>query len=156
MKVTDLIRNRHPELLGGLDQALFVVREDVEGRKQALRAILIRLDAHWKAEEQTIFPAFIDEERTRMGGLRAREEHVVLWGIMGVETLTEVQDAIWQPRLEVLRDFIEMHRKHEVLKAAEERLPSHTLKTLRHTFAVIRDRMREIYIVYGDCGWVQN
>jgi hypothetical protein len=77
-------------------------------------------------------------------------EHRVLRGIMGVETPTGMQDAIWQPRLEVLRDFIDVHMKHEedeVLKAADERFPSHTLNALGHTFEVIRDQMGETYIV---------
>jgi hypothetical protein len=148
MKITYQIRKEHPELLDGIDR-LIAMKKGEEKRHQGLREMMINLDAHAKGEEQTIFPALLDLDKTKTIALRAWEEHRVLRIIMAEETVTGLNDDIWLPRLVVLRNFIKMHMQHEedeVLNKADELLPESSLKELGKKFDFVKKTVKKTYI----------
>jgi hypothetical protein len=149
VKITYQIRKEHPELIEGLDRLIALKKEEGEKRRQGLHEMMINLDAHEKGEEQTIFPALMEMDKTRDTAFRAWEEHRILRILMAEENMTGLSDEIWLPRLMVLRNFIKAHMKEEedeVLTKADELLPESSLRELGKKFDLVKKTVKKTYI----------
>lgn len=112
--IAEHIKGEHLEFEKLLENLLKIQDESrIPMFKQALK----RLDAHAKAEEQTIFKILSNEETTRDIGLELLEWHLLIRHAMREIVTLDNDDELWNPKMRIVKSVFTDHFEVEEILA---------------------------------------
>lgn len=106
MGIAEHIKGEHAEFEEFLED-LLKTRDD--SRTPLFKQALKRLDAHAKAEEQTIFKILSDQEATRDIGLELLEWHLLIRHAMREIVSLDHDDELWNPKMRIVKRIFMDH-----------------------------------------------
>jgi hypothetical protein len=109
MNIVDRLKEEHVEILASLNELLSSPIDDVEKYSKAYLEVMMRIDAHERGEEQTIYQALLVDMEVRPIALQASEEHRVVRQLLKDLADVEVTEEVWLPRLVVANNMIALH-----------------------------------------------
>jgi hemerythrin superfamily protein len=109
MNIVDRLKQEHEEIMGALNDLLSSPIDDAEKYSKAFLDVMMRVDAHERAEEQTIYQALMSDIQVRPIALQAMEEHRVTRELFKDLADVEITEEVWLPRLVVVNNLIALH-----------------------------------------------
>ena len=123
MDVIQRIKEEHDEFRKMLEQLSMTGIEDVDVRRETYPDLLMRVDAHEKAEERLIYDNMKDDQDMRELALEMLEEHRVARVLMVELRNVTMIDPLWLPKIRMIKELTNMHIRREeelALPAAQE------------------------------------
>lgn len=109
MSFVDVIRSEHEEFMKMLAQLSDSGIEDADVRIEVYPDLMMRIDVHAKAEEQTLYQALKEDDDTKELALEAIEHHRVARVLMVELRNIKVDDQLWLPKMRMIRSIVEGH-----------------------------------------------
>jgi hemerythrin-like domain-containing protein len=109
MDFADRLRAEHDEFKKMLFQLSDSGIEDVDLRGETYADLLMRVDAHERAEEQTIYEALKQNEDTKELALEGIEQHRIARVLMVELRKVSLDDELWLPKLRAIKTLLENH-----------------------------------------------
>ncbi len=144
MNIVDRLKGEHVEILASMNELLSSPIDDVEKYSKAYLEVMMRIDAHERGEEQTIYQALLADMEVRPIALQAMEEHRVVRQILKDLADVEVTEEIWLPRLVVANNMIALHIQIEegnVLTLVQELLDNDQKEAFDKEFTTAEERI---------------
>ncbi len=123
MDVIQRIKEEHDEFRKMLEQLSMTGVEDVDVRRETYPDLVMRVDAHERAEERLIYDRMKDYQETRELALEMLEEHRVTRVLMVELRNVTMIDPLWLPKIRMIKELMIMHMRKEeelALPAAQE------------------------------------
>jgi hypothetical protein len=146
MNIVERLKQEHVEILASLNDLLSSPIEDVEMYSRAYLEVMMKIDAHERGEEQTIYQALLTDIEVRPIALQATEEHRVVRQLLKDLADVEVTDEIWLPRLVVANNMIALHVQIEegnVLPLVQELLDDDQKERFDKEFTTAEQRIMQ-------------
>lgn len=109
MNIVDRLKEEHVEILASMNELLSSPIDDAERYSKAYLEVMMRIDAHERGEEQTIYQALSSDIEVRPIALQAMEEHRVVRQLLKDLADVEITEEVWLPRLVVANNMIALH-----------------------------------------------
>jgi hypothetical protein len=109
MNIVDRLKQEHVEILSSLNDLLSEPIEDAAKYSKAYLEVMMRIDAHERGEEQTIYQALSSDIEVRPIALQAMEEHRVARQLLKELADVEITEEVWLPKLVVANNMIALH-----------------------------------------------
>lgn len=109
MDITERLKKEHIEIMESLNELLGSPIDDAEKYSKAFLEVMMRVDAHERGEEQTIYQALMSDIQVRPIALQAMEEHRVTRELFKDLADVEITEEVWLPRLVVVNNLIALH-----------------------------------------------
>lgn len=87
--------------------------DDAEKYNRAYMEFIMRVDAHERSEEQTIYAALSSDQDVRPIALQSMEEHRIIRNLLKDLADVEITEETWLPRLVVVNNIIALHLQIE-------------------------------------------
>ena len=144
MNAIDLLEIDHR-----LFEDLFKKIEDLGDENPALRETLFvrlktELSAHEQIEEEFLYPALSQNEKTRDLVLESYQEHHV--ADMQIEEISQMspQDEMWKAKVKVLKESIKHHIEEEETQLFPKSRPALSTEELENLGELMEDRKTEL------------
>jgi hemerythrin superfamily protein len=137
MNFEDRIRDEHEEFRKMLFMLSDTGTEDADLRLETYADLIMRVDAHEKAEERTIYQAMKGDEDLMEMALEALEQHRIGRVLMIELRKVSVDDELWLPKLRAIKGLLESHMLIEeslVLPTAKDILGQDTMDRFDEEF----------------------
>jgi hypothetical protein len=144
MNIVERLKLEHVEILASMNELLSSPIEDVEKYSKAYLEVMMRIDAHERGEEQTIYQALLADMEVRPIAMQAMEEHRVVRQILKDLADVEVTEEVWLPRLVVANNMIALHIQIEegnVLPLVQELLDDSQKEAFDKEFTTTEQRI---------------
>ncbi len=125
MDVIERIKEEHDEFRKMLEQLSMTGVEDVDVRRETFPDLVMRVDAHEKAEERLIYDQMKDDQQMKELAMEMFEEHRVTRVLMVELRNVTMIDPLWLPKIRMIKELMNMHIRREedlALPAAKELL----------------------------------
>jgi hypothetical protein len=109
MNIVDRLKQEHVEILASLNDLLSSPIDDAEKYSKAFLEVMMRIDAHERGEEQTVYQALSSDIEVRPIALQAMEEHRVIRELLRELADVEITEEVWLPKLVVANNMIALH-----------------------------------------------
>jgi hypothetical protein len=109
MDIVERLKQEHVEIMAALNELLSSPIDDAEKYSKAFLDVMMRVDAHERGEEQTIYQALLSDTQVRPIALQAMEEHRVVRDMFRDLADVEITEEVWLPRLVVVNNMIALH-----------------------------------------------
>jgi len=113
MDIVDRLKQEHVQILSSLNELLSSSVEDVEQYSKAYLDVMMRIDAHERGEEQTVYQALASDIDVRPIALQAMEEHRVTRQLLRDLADVEITEEVWLPKLVVANNVVALHIRIE-------------------------------------------
>lgn len=112
MNILDTIKQDHDRYKDQMQQ-LTQATSIGQSEKDLFQRFSSDIDAHMKAEQQTIYPALEDNKKSRMHALEGYEGHHVASLVMDELKSMQQMDERWMAKMMVLSEIIKGHIEDE-------------------------------------------
>jgi hemerythrin-like domain-containing protein len=137
MNFEDRLKAEHDEFRKMLSQLSDTGIEDVDMRQETFADLSMRVDAHDRAEEKTIYDAMRKNSDTKELALEGSEQHRITRVLMVELRKVGLDDELWLPKLRVIKGLLEHHFMVEetlVLPTAKDSLDQATMDRIGQEF----------------------
>lgn len=141
MGIAEHIKGEHVEFIELLENLLNI---EGESRISLFKQALKRLDAHAKAEEQTIFKILSDEEASRDVGLELFEWHLLIRHAMKEVVSLDHGDELWKPKMRMVKWIFMDHfevEENQALPMIERIYEQERLEQIEQNFLSIEGNL---------------
>lgn len=109
MNIVDRLKQEHVEIMASMNDLLSGPIDDAEKYSKAFLEVMMRIDAHERGEEQTIYQALATDIEVRPIALQAMEEHRIARLLLKELADVEITEELWLPKLVVANNVIALH-----------------------------------------------
>ena len=109
MDIVDRLKEEHMEILTLLNDLLMASMDDVVLYSKRYLDLLMKVEAHERGEERTIYNALSADLEVRPIALQAMEEHRLIKDLLRDLADVEITDEMWLPKLVVANNVISLH-----------------------------------------------
>lgn len=109
MDITERLRQEHNDIQNMFSELMNSQIEDAESYGKKVIDLMIKLEGHERAEEQTIYAQLQTDLDVRPIALQAMEEHRVARMLMRDLADLEVTEELWLPKLVVANNIVSLH-----------------------------------------------
>ncbi|NLI74101.1 MAG: hypothetical protein GX369_04935 [Euryarchaeota archaeon] len=113
MDITRRLREEHEELQTAFSNMLDLDIIDAESYGRRFIDLMIAVESHERAEEQTIYAKLATDIDVRPIALQSLEEHRILRMLMRDLAELEITEEVWIPRLVVANNMLSLHLQIE-------------------------------------------
>jgi hypothetical protein len=113
MDALKLLKEDHDKVKGMMDELEASTERAVKTRQELFAKVRQELEVHEAIEEEILYPALKEHERTKELALEAYEEHHVVDMIMEEIEQIPVDDEQWSAKLTVMKENLEHHIEEE-------------------------------------------
>lgn len=149
MGFEERIKEEHGELRKMLELLNSTAIEDVDLRAETFGDLVLRLEAHERAEEGTIYEAMREDDDLRELALEAVEQHRIGRMLTNELGRTDPGDERWLPKFRAIKGLLESHLLIEeglVIPTARDALGQRTMDRFEQEF---EGRRKETLIKKG-------
>ncbi|KQM11306.1 hypothetical protein AOA80_09125 [Methanomassiliicoccales archaeon RumEn M1] len=109
MDIVKRLQGEHDELQTAFGNLLNSDIDDPEAYGKRFIDLMIAVESHERAEEQTIYSILQTDVEIRPIALQSLEEHRILRSLMRELADVEITEEIWLPRLVVANNMLSLH-----------------------------------------------
>lgn len=109
MDIVKRLQEEHDELQTAFGNLLNSDIDDPEAYGKRFIDLMIAVESHERAEEQTIYSILQTDVEIRPIALQSLEEHRILRSLMRELADVEITEEIWLPRLVVANNMLSLH-----------------------------------------------
>jgi hypothetical protein len=109
MNIVDRLKEEHMEILTLLNDLLMASMDDVVLYSKRYLDLLMKVEAHERGEERTIYNALSADLEVRPIALQAMEEHRLIKDLLRDLADVKITDEMWLPKLVVANNVISLH-----------------------------------------------
>jgi len=109
MDIVERLRQEHEEIQTAFAEMLNSEIDDAERYGRQFMDLMIRLESHERAEEQTVYAQLQTDLDIRPIALQALEEHRIARMLMRDLADVEITEETWLPRLVVANNVVSLH-----------------------------------------------
>ena len=109
MDIVDRLKEEHEEIQAAFADMLNSEIDDAESYGRKFIDLMIRLEGHERAEEQTIYAQLQADQEIRPIALQAMEEHRIARMLMRDLADVEITEEVWLPKLVVANNMVSLH-----------------------------------------------
>lgn len=144
MNIVERLKQEHVEIMASMNELLSSPIDDAEKYSRAFLEVMMRIDAHERGEEQTIYQALLADQEVRPIALQSMEEHRVVRQLLKDLADVEITEEVWLPRLVVANNMIALHVQIEegnVLPLVQELFDDAQKEMFDKEFATAEERI---------------
>jgi hypothetical protein len=144
MELEDRITEEHREFRKMLVLLNDTGAEDVDERLEVYADLMMRVDAHEKAEERTLYTEMKKDDDLKELALESIEEHRVSRILMVELRNVGLDDELWLPKIRMISSLLEAHMNKEeelVLPAATEALEEAVMKDITTRYGELQKQI---------------
>lgn len=147
MTILDSIKQDHDRYKEQMEQ-LNKAKSIGQSEKDLFQRFASDIDAHTKAEQQTLYPALEQHDKAKQHVLQAYEEHHVATMVLDELKSMEQTDERWMAKMQVLSELVKHHIEEEeetIFEESRDILKKERLDQLGEEWEPTKQRqMREV------------
>jgi hemerythrin-like domain-containing protein len=109
MDIVKRLREEHDELQTAFTDLLNSEIDDPESYGKRFIDLMIAVESHERAEEETIYAQLSSDIEVRPIALQSMEEHRIMRMLMRDLAEVEITEEVWIPRLVVANNMLSLH-----------------------------------------------
>lgn len=141
MDIVERLRQEHEEIQGMFASLLNSEIDDAERYGRDFIDLMIRLEGHERAEEQSVYAQLQADLDIRPIALQAMEEHRIARMLMRDLADVEITEETWLPRLVVANNVVSLHIQIEegnVLPLLQQAFDDDAREKLERDFEMLK------------------